>query len=489
MSGERDSANPLRSEALKGVKWTAVNTWVSQGLSLLVLLILARLLEPEDFGLFAIAHIVMMLVTTVANQGLSEALIQRKEIDAGHQHSVFWLSLLVSLSLALLLYLVRDPVATLFNNDELSRILPALAALPILQGMTSVPHASMTRALAFRLTAIVSIVSALTGSTTAILMALKGYGVWSLVGQHVTAAVVRLLMSWALVGWYPKPVFSFSKVREIWRFGVFMMAGNVTSQMSARIDSLFVGSLLGAHLLGLYAVGRRVVEMAHQTITSTIGQVAMPTFARMQDERPRMKTAFLNATQSLVAITYPMFGILAVLSHEFTLLFLGPKWLAGAPVLALLSIAALMVTTSWLGANALVANGRADLRFIITIVNLFTGVLLVSLAYPFGLEAVAASMVGRSCLVIGLYAYMLRKVLPMRYAEFFSAVRPVAMAIVPAMFAAYLIRTQLEGSGTLMVMATVSLCALAIYLGLLFLTTPGLIARLFRYGKEMAGRT
>lgn len=479
----------LRSSAISGVKWTAIKSWYSQGMSLVVLLIMARLLEPAEFGLFAIGSVIVMLLTSIANQGLSNSLIQRETIVIEHEYSVFWTTAGIGLLLAAILITAREPVAAFFDAPDLALILPALALVQLLNALTSVAGATLVRRLDFRRTAIATIGASTCGAVTAVGMGYSGFGVWSLVGQHLVSAIAALVLTWLLAAWWPRILFSRSHLLELWQFGALTMVGSLIVQLNRRTDALLIGGFMGSTAVGLFSVGRRVVEMGTESVSATVGQVAMPTFARMQNDEARIKTAYLNGGQTMLCISMPMFALLALYCEQVTHLFLGEKWIQGAPILGFLSLGAAVGSANWLGGSVLMAKGRAGLRLAIPSTSLTTGVILFLFLYPYGITTVAAGFALRAYLMVPFVAFMVGRVLPLTLMDFFRTIMPPLAATAAASTVAFAIGYELNGQiGDLGILILGSSVALVVYWLALNRMAPQVTRRLYGYAKEAIGR-
>ena len=472
------TSNPLRSGALRAIRWSTVRSWGAQIISLIVLLVVARLIPPAEFGLYSIASAIVFLLASVADQGLSAALVQRKELDEYHRHTVFWTSVSAAMVFAGLIALGAGPIASLFDAPRLAGVLRAIALVLPLMSATAVINAFLVRDLDFRAATIASTSSALLGGVVGIAMAFAGYGVWSLIGQALAGNVVGLWLFIRLQHFRPRLIFSIPHLRELWRFGLLALSGDLLSQLNQRIMVLLIGANLTPQAVGFFGVGRRLIEMVQFSITAPVAQVAMPVFSRMQDERARVQRVFLNGLQVLAALTSPVFALIAIFSPDLTLVLLGPQWTDASPVLTFLAIAGAIEALTWYMSAVLIAMGRPGLRLLMPIINLATAAAVFFATYRFGIGAIAMALATRAFLLSPITFTLVCRVLHLRMREIartLATLLPPMSGLVAAGFACHYLLSALHPFAALVAGGVL---ASAIYWLMILLLTPELKDRM-----------
>jgi PST family polysaccharide transporter len=450
----------VRASALRGLRWTSAQEWVQQGTSLVVLLVLARLLSPSDFGTVAIAGSIAAILSALQNQGFATALVQRDQCDPLHLDSAYWATVAISAVLALLLLLAAPTLAGIYGEPVLAHILLVSSAILVVQAVAAVHRATLQRALQFRELAFISITSALSGAAVAIAFALAGYGLWSIVFQQATGAVVTAAMLWSLSRWRPRLRFSLQHLRELWRFGIYVLGSNLVIQVGKRIDALLLGYFLDTTAVGLYSVGRRVIQMINAVLMNALGSVTFPTFSRMQDDTKRLAGAVSSTIRMVGFVAFPTFLLAAALAPYIVQTFLGEKWLAGAPVLSLLALGAAIGSVQWIQMSAVLAKGRPDWRLGINIAALGMGIVAVVLAYPFGIVAVAALLAARQLILFPVGAHLVSRLMPLRLGDTVRDLSgPLAAAIIAAATATLSSRAIASAAGATTLEAALALAA------------------------------
>ena len=209
----------FQKRIIKGLIWSAVEKAGNEGLNLIVFLLLARLLEPEDFGLVAMANVLLSLVSSFQNLGMEQALIQQKNIKPEHFDTAFWTNIILSMILCMGIGLLSGAVASFYNTPELQNIIICLSITLPLSALSSVQLALLKKKLAFKGIAYRALIGASAGGTAGIGAAIFGLGVWSLVIQSMVASLVQVIVLWRVTGWRPEFRFSCPCLSELFEFG------------------------------------------------------------------------------------------------------------------------------------------------------------------------------------------------------------------------------------------------------------------------------
>ena len=484
----------VRSSAVRGLRWTAVKEWVQQGTSVVVLLVLARLLSPADFGTVAIAGSIAAILSALQRQGFATALVQRDQCDPLHLDSAYWATLAISAILAAVLLMAAPSIARLYGEPVLASILYVSGAILIVQALASVHGAILQRTLQFRRLAFIGVASALVSAAVAVAFALAGYGLWSMVFQQVAGTVISAAMLWRLSSWRPRARFSLTHLRELWHFGIYVLGSNLVLEIGKRIDALLLGYLLNTSAVGLYSVGRRVVEMIIAVLMKALGSVTFPTFSRIQNDPIRLAGAVLSTIRMVGFIAFPTFLLTAVLAPYVVRTFLGVKWLEGAPVLSLLALGAAIGSVQWIQMSAVLAKGRSDWRLGVNIAALALSILAVVVGHPYGIVAVAALLAARQLILFPVGASLAGRLIPLRLGETIRELTgPLAAAIIAAATAAFVIRSIAEtGDATTLAAASAlaagALTGVLVYLGCSWLLARRHLLQATQLAKGLLGR-
>jgi PST family polysaccharide transporter len=386
----------LRARAAKGVAWTAASNWGDQVARLLVFAILSRLLDPEAFGLVALAWVFIGLTDVVAEQGLVDALVQRRHVTPTVLATAFWMTLGLGAVLMLLLVAFSVPIATALDQEELAPVLVVLALVIPIGSLSHVQRAILRRDLAFRSLALRTLVGVVVGSIVGVGAALLGFGVWSLVAQRLATQVTGTAVLWRVTPWRPSFAFVRADARELFRFGKHVVGFRLLNFYNANIDNFLVGAVLGPVALGFYTVGYRILRLVIQLTSNLIDSVAFPLYARLQDDPARFRRAYYKSSGFAAFVAFPAFTLLLVLAPEIVPVLFGPKWSESVPVMQVLAVLGLVRSVNYLNSSSLTALGKPSWRVVIVGVAsiLETAAYLVAVQYGIVEVAIAATVVG-----------------------------------------------------------------------------------------------
>lgn len=396
----------LKQKTIQSLFWSAVQNWGSQAGSLIVFVVLARLLQPEAFGLIALSNVFINFMQILPDQGFTPALIQRLELEQEHLDTAFWSQLIGSIILVVITLITAGLIADIFKQPELKLLLPVLSIVLIFHALFSVQKAILKRQFNFQSLAARSIIGIVVSGVVGIVMALNGLGVWSLVGQQITFELVGIIVLWKVSDWQPSFKFSIQHFWQLYHFSIHLLAFHLLSFLSSRTDNLLVGYYFGGRILGYYAIAHRILQVMFQLIAITSYEVALPTFSRLQTDFERFRQVFYQASQFTGLIVVPVFLGLAVLTPELLVILFGKQWEPSIPILQVLTFTGMIASLLSLNESVLTALGKPDWRFRIGLFNSILMVITCLIAVRWGIIAVSLASVISYCVTfpISLWA-------------------------------------------------------------------------------------
>jgi O-antigen/teichoic acid export membrane protein len=399
----------MKRTAVISALWAAGAAWALRGISALVFLVLARLVDPSAFGLVALAAVYVLTTQTISDQGLATALIQRDSIEDAHKDSAFWANLTVGLLLALLTFVLADPISRLYGEPRLAPILRWFAISPVLAALSIVQQALLSRSLRFRELALRQLVGALAGGATGIAMAYAGMGVWALVAQHITNQTVSVIVLWSVTSWRPRFAFSWRHFRELFNFGFNVLAANIVRAIGFQADRLILGYFLGATALGYYSVAQRLLSILTDFVAGSAERIVVPLFARIQGEKERVNRGLMTAQRILTLVTVPAFVGLAATAPVLVPVLLGAKWQPSVLSTQILAAASLGFCLSFFFGQVLTALGRPGLRLGVVVAQALSLCAVCFIAVRFGLAGVSLAVMLNQVLFYGVELVILRR--------------------------------------------------------------------------------
>lgn len=484
----RQPPGGLRAAAVRGLRWSSLQTVGSRLLTTAVFITLARLLPPSAFGLVALASVFTALLTLLVNQGFGQALVQRPAVSRAHLDTAFWSGLGLGVALAALLSLAAGPLAAAFHEPRLAGVLRALSLTFVFAALASTPEALLRRQLRFKALALRTLAANAVGAAVGLTLAVLGAGVWALVAQTLTGAAVGTVAVVAAARWRPGRAVDRAAFGDLFGFGVHVLGTNVLTFLSRRSDDLLIGLVLGTTALGYYTIAYRLLLLMQDVLIGTIQDVAFPTFSRLQGSLARMRAAHRTATRVCATIAVPAFVGMSATSPEVIRTFFGARWGPSVPVMALLALIGAQQAVQYFNGTVLMALGRPGAVLRVVAVNATANVVLFAVAVHWGIVAVAAVFVARAHLLAPLSHQMVRRALGTDARSHLGAfAMPVAAAAVMAAVVT-LLRLPLPVtwpvSGRLLVLV---LAGGATYLGVLRWLGPGHLRESATLLRGMAG--
>jgi len=327
----------LRTRTLRG----GAAKVCSQGTNLILrvgaLMILARLLDPGDFGVVAMVTALTGVLNLFRDFGLSTATIQRADITESQLSTLFWINILVGVALSCIAMASAPVIATFYHEPRLRSVTMALAA-GFLFNAAGVQHSALLqRQMRFITLAIIETVSTAASVAVGIVMAFRGAGYWSLVGMTITAPLLYSVCVWAATAWVPAWPRRHSDTRSIVRFGGTITLNGLVTYAAYNLEKVLLGRYWGASALGIYDRAYQLVNIPTENLNAAVGAVAVSALSRLRDDPARFKGYFLKGYSLVVATTLPITIACALFATDVIHVVLGPKWAESAPIFRLLA--------------------------------------------------------------------------------------------------------------------------------------------------------
>ena len=339
---DTSTAADLGKAVKKGAAWTLTGRGVITLLTLAGSVVLARLLEPADFGMFGIAMIFNGLATRFGNVGFGLALVQRQEIRDDHVSSLFVSNLIMFFALAGLLNLAAPLIGSAFDSPLTGRVVGATALVFLTTPFSSVARVLMQRRMDFKSPAIANIIDHLVAAVTAVALALGGFGVWSLVGGQLLGTLSGTIVLVRISGWRPRLRYRHSAMRDLYTFGAGMFVKNLLIYATDKIDYLIIGKRLGPTALGFYEKAFNLMDIAVRELSNKMSMILFSAFSKIQDDQEKIRKAYSKVIMTLSLLCFPVFFGLCLITPAFLAVVFGEKWLPGALPLQILCVAGIL---------------------------------------------------------------------------------------------------------------------------------------------------
>ena len=414
-----EKSESLQNKAIRGFVWSAVENWGTQATQFLTFLILARLLEPEYFGLISLANIFIHFVHALIGSGFNTAIVQRKDLEPEHLDTSFWSNLGISILLTVLGLTSAGIAAKLFSQPNLTPIIQLLSFNVLLSSLGGIQDAILRRNLNFKSLALRSLGGNLSGSIVGITMALLGFGVWSLVCQTLIANTIKVILLWVFCKWRPRLRFSRQHFQDIFSFGINVVGMGLVFFFSRRGDDFVIGYFLGPVALGYYTVAYKFLLTITQVLISTIEKVSLPTFSKLQSEPQKLRQAFYTATKLISFVALPIFFGMTTLAPEIVPTLFGEQWIPSIPVMQILAFVGIIQSALPFTGTLITAMGKPNWQLRILIMNTSLRISAFIVAVKWGIVGIALALVIASYITAPVSLWMVRKLVKISFKVYF----------------------------------------------------------------------
>jgi O-antigen/teichoic acid export membrane protein len=376
-------------KVIKGIAWSFASRAGSQLLQLGFLVVLARLVDPDEFGTIGMLVVFTGFAQALAVGGLNAALIHIQDATERHYSTAFWIQIALGVGFSALFFFASPLIAWFYSIPDLEPLTRLTSFIILIQAAGNVQSTRLVKEFDFRKLSMINILATVLSGIAAVGFALHGYGVWALAWQSLAFTAITTGLLWNQAKWRPRFIFDRQAAAELARYGSYLVGFDAVNYWARNLDNLLIGKFLGAHELGIYSRAYQLMMLPISNFSSVIGNVMFPALAEVQTDLPRFKNLYVRATSMIALVTFPAMVGIAVLAEPFILTVFGPKWAEVVPVLKILSLVGLLQSivhpVGWIF-NSL---GRTKAQFVLTIVLVPALVIAFIIGVHFGLLGVA----------------------------------------------------------------------------------------------------
>ena len=400
----------LKEKVAGGVAWSIAEKVGSMLLQMVVSIVVARLLVPEDFGVMAILTFFTALALVMVDSGFSQTLIRKEDPSPEDYRSVFAFNIAVSVVLYGILVAAAPAVARYYELPIIADIAPVLFLLLPINALCVIQNTIFTRDFRFRLLSQATFAASLVAGGVAIAMALAGCGVWSLVGQRIATLAVKTLILWIRSDWRPSLRFTMRPVREMAPFSFRLLTTDLISSIYNNISQMFIGKIYSADALGFFNQAQKFKDLPLTSAMQSVQSVTYPALSQIGDQREKFAESYRQVLMVVAFMLFPvMVGITAIAEDLFALL-LGEKWMPTVPYLQILCLTGLFQPLAMIAYNVLKVKSDGGIILRLEIAKKALMTLILALTIPHSIKAVAWGLV-----VISFCEFAINFVASMRY--------------------------------------------------------------------------
>ncbi|OFW03062.1 MAG: hypothetical protein A3G20_01585 [Acidobacteria bacterium RIFCSPLOWO2_12_FULL_59_11] len=371
--------------------WLTMVKVVGQLVSWTITIYVVRILSPTDYGLMAMAGVYLSFIILFNEVGLGTAIVQRKELAREDLSGIYWTVLLMNVALYGLSVLSAPVVAAFYNEPRVAEVIRVASVVFIIRSLGLVSYNMLTREMMFNRQSQAEMIGNLSGAVATLVLAMKGFGVWSLVYGNIAIELIKNVLYLQFYRWTPEFSLSFSRVRGMIHFGSKVALSRLCWYLSSRLDLLIAGKILGQSQLGYYAIAVQFASIPLDKMVATISQVAFPAFSRVQDDRALLKRYYLRIVKVVGFVSFPLCCGGFLVAESAVPLFLSDKWTPAILPLQILSIVAAFRAIHIMNAPLEIAIGKPGITTLNFLIMLPVLALSFFIGSSYGLEGLAYS--------------------------------------------------------------------------------------------------
>jgi len=423
--------NSLKTKMFSGFLWRFTEKAGANVIRFVVSIILARLLAPDIFGIFAVAIVFTGFSDLIVESSFGMSLVQKENADRLDFSSVFYFTTAVALILYILLFFAAPVIANFYERPEMTPIMRVMNLRLFISGFGTAQTAYVNRNMLFKRFFWSTGGGALASAAIALIFAYAGFGVWALVAQNLTSAVVSMIILWFTVNWRPTPTFSWCRMKSLFSYGWKLLLSNIVFRIYTELRTLLIGRVYSPSDLAFYTRGNSFPALISDITTITIGKIFFPLISKKQNSAGDMKKMMQQTISVTSYMIIPMMAGLAVTAEPLVLLLLTDTWIEAVPFLQITCIYFALFPIHHINIQAINAVGRSDITLKLRVVKAITdiGVLLTVMRY--GVAAIALSFALTSVLFLPFILLPISKLINYRLPEQIADIMPyIIMSLV-----------------------------------------------------------
>ena len=415
----------LKTKTKKGLAWSMIERFATQGVQFLFGIILARLLSPDDYGVIAMPLVFLAIAQCIIDSGFSTALIRKPELTEDDLSTAFYFNIGIGILCYAVLFFTSPLIADFYHTPILSSLLKVTALAVLFNPLCAVQQAILTRKIDFKTQAIVSFSGAVVSGIVGLYMAYNGFGVWSLVFQQVGGYVMRTILLWILGKWKPKRKWSWESFHYLWGFGSKMLGSGLLDTIYNNIYPIVIGKYFSAQDLGNYTRAQQFSSLPSSNVTGVLQRVTFPVLSSIQNEDERLAKNYRKILKLSAFLIFPMMLILSAVANPLVRILLTDKWSGCVVLLQIICFQMMWYPIHAINLNLLTVKGRSDLFFRLEIFKKIMGVCIMFITIPHGIIWMVSGGIVSSMLSLIINTYYTGKLINVGYFKQMGDLLPI----------------------------------------------------------------
>lgn len=398
-------AASLKQQTLAGIIWNSIERFSVQGIQFVILVLMARILTPDDYGIVGMLAIFTAIAQSLVDSGFSNALIQKIDRTETDYATVFYFNIAVGFFLYFALYASAPAIARFYEMPLLIKVARVLGLTFFFNSLAVVPRAILMIRLDFKTQAKASIASTVVSGTAGVWAAYSAWGVWAIVLYMVLNVFLNTSLLWLLLGWRPKRVFSGASFRRLFSFGSKLMVSGLVDTVYKNIYTLVIGKKFSATELGYFTRADQFAQFPAASLTGIVLRVTFPVLSELQNEDERLKFIYRKFLRLSAFVVFPLMIGVAVLARPLIVTMLNPMWLPAAILFQILCFSYMWYPVHAINLNLLQIKGYSNLFLRLELIKKAIGVLILCVTIPLGVKAMCLGSVVSALLGLVINTY------------------------------------------------------------------------------------
>lgn len=433
----------IKQKAIDGVKWTSLSSILVAILQLLQISVLARYLAPEDFGLMALATVVIGFSRIFSDMGVSNAIIHHQNTSHEQLSSLYWLNIAVGISLFLLVSIASPWISLFYDEPRLTELLIILSLSFIILAIGNQYRILFQKDLQFNLMAKIEIVAAAGAFVVAVVCAIAGFGVYSLVNATLASTIIAsaLYLFFGISTHRPSFIFRYDETKKYLGFGMYQTGQSTLNYFNSQFDVILIGKLLGAEALGIYSLVKQLAMRPAQIINPIITKVTFPILAKFQNDTDALKGVYLKTINYISSVNFPIYMLIAVLAEPIVIIMFGEEWRKAAPVLQILAVYFMIRSIGNPIGSLVMATGKVHREFWWNVGMFAVFPVSIYIGSFWQLEGVAISLTILMLLaLVPMWFFMVKPLCNAKFTEYFKQILiPASIAVLAGILSYFVV--------------------------------------------------
>ncbi|GHV91896.1 lipopolysaccharide biosynthesis protein [Spirochaetia bacterium] len=436
--------NNIKNKTVRGVFWSSIERFSVQGVQFVLGIIIARLLEPSDYGIIGMLAIFLAVSQTVIDSGFSSALIRKQDRTEIDFSTVFYFNIFIGIVFYLILFFVSPVIALFFKTPILEDLVKVVALNLLFNSLAIVQRTKLTIQVDFKTQTKVSLIAVLLSGIVGLIMAYVGLGIWALAFQSVLNAGLNVVFLCFFSRWKPLWVFSIRSFKELFSYGSKLLLSALIDTLYNNIYTIIIGKLFRASDLGNYTRANQFAQFPSSNLTEVFHRVAFPMLSDIQHNDEKLKMIYRQYLRMAAFIIFPLMCGFAAVASPFIMFILTEKWIGIVPLLQLLCFSYMLYPVHAINLNLLQVKGRSDLFLKLEVMKKCIGTAILCVTIPFGISGMCIGGIFTSIIGLVINTHYTGKIISIGFFRQMIDLLPILFSSLSMFFIVYFITSLIQ---------------------------------------------